>query len=277
MLDTALPGPALRRFVRYYYQVESLLDLAVVQPVPARSPQAIEFTFGAPYEVHRLAPDVREQAHPVALIGAQTFHRVDLTMRGTVNAFTVVFRPGGIAALFRVPANVLTNDHFEASGVLGARIHDLHQRLGQTPSFRTRAQIADEFFIRLALAAPHVDPIMRAARTVLARDGCVKIANLADGSGLGLRQFERRFEATTGVAPKLYSRIVRFEAALRIKAASAGLRWTDVAHALGYHDQMHMVHDFNRLAGTTPSAIAHQLDMFVQPEVHANGGRGPDE
>src|SRR5258708_21933741 len=36
---------------------------------------------------------------------------------------------------------------------------------------------------------------------------------------------------------------------------------------LGYHDQMHMVDDFNRLSGDKPTAIGCQLDMFVQPEV----------
>jgi len=30
---------------------------------------------------------------------------------------------------------------------------------------------------------------------------------------------------------------------------------------------MHMVHDFNRLSGDSPTAIGSQLDMFVQPEV----------
>jgi hypothetical protein len=30
---------------------------------------------------------------------------------------------------------------------------------------------------------------------------------------------------------------------------------------------MHMVHDFTRLSGDSPDAIARQLDMFVQPEV----------
>jgi hypothetical protein len=33
------------------------------------------------------------------------------------------------------------------------------------------------------------------------------------------------------------------------------------------HDQMHIVHDFTRLSGDSPEAIARQLDMFVQPEV----------
>jgi AraC-like DNA-binding protein len=50
------------------------------------------------------------------------------------------------------------------------------------------------------------------------------------------------------------------------------MRWTEIAHALGYHDQMHMVHDFNRLSGDSPTTICGQLDMFVNPEV-ASAGR----
>jgi AraC-like DNA-binding protein len=49
------------------------------------------------------------------------------------------------------------------------------------------------------------------------------------------------------------------------------MQWTDVAHNLGYHDQMHMVHDFNRLSGDSPTAICGQLDMFVQPELRSAG------
>lgn len=67
--------------------------------------------------------------------------------------------------------------------------------------------------------------------------------------------------------PKLYARIVRFEAALRRKAAAPATQWTDIAHALSYHDQMHMVHDFNRLSGDSPRGICSQLDMFVHPEL----------
>jgi hypothetical protein len=99
------PVPALRHLVRYYYQVEThLVGRVVLQPVPARSPQAIEFTFGTPYEVYRLDRGGVEYAHPITLIGAQTFRRVDLVMHGRVDAFTIVFRPGGMFVLFSVPA-----------------------------------------------------------------------------------------------------------------------------------------------------------------------------
>jgi hypothetical protein len=55
---------------------------------------------------------------------------------------------------------------------------------------------------------------------------------------VGDRQFERRFRYEIGIPPKLYARIVRFEAALRRKAAAPATQWTDIAHILGYHDQM---------------------------------------
>ena len=65
------------------------------------------------------------------------------------------------------------------------------------------------------------------------------------------------------MSPKLYARVVRFEAALKRKKQAPGLRWTDVAHEMGYHDQMHMVHDFALLAGATPSTVAPEFDIIV--------------
>ena len=93
------------------------------------------------------------------------------------------------------------------------------------------------------------------------------MSDIARRAGIGIRQLERRFRYEIGISPKLYARIARFEAALRRKAAAPQTTWTDIAHVLGYHDQMHMVHDFDRLSGESPTAIDGQLDMFVQPEV----------
>jgi AraC-like DNA-binding protein len=262
------PVPALRHFVRYYYQVETdLLGRTVLQPVPARSPQAIEFTFGTPYEVHRLGRGAVENAHPIALIGAQTFRRVDLIMHGKVDAFTIVFQPGGMFALFSVPAEKLTNDHFDGEAALGRELGKLEHRLADATSFTDRVRVADEYLCVKRPAFDSVGGIADAAAKVLSTSGCVRVSDLAHHAGFGVRQFERRFRYEIGIPPKLYARIVRFEAALRRKAVAPATRWTDIAHALGYHDQMHMVHDFNRLSGDSPTAIGSQLDMFVQPEV----------
>ncbi len=275
MILSCRATPALRHVIRYYYQVEiHAAGKTVVQPVPARSPQAIEFTFGAPYEVRRLDRGLTRNAYPIAVIGAQTFRRVELLMHGKVDAFTVVFQPGGASALFSVPSGELTNDDFEGEVVLGKGLGELQRRLGDVSTFGDRVRIADEWLCARHSASPVTD-IARVTANELASSGCVRVSDLAHDAGLGMRQFERRFRHEIGIPPKLYARIVRFEAALRRKAAAPATRWTDIAHALGYHDQMHMVHDFNRLSGDSPTSICGRLDMFVTPEVASGSGRVP--
>jgi transcriptional regulator GlxA family with amidase domain len=89
---------------------------------------------------------------------------------------------------------------------------------------------------------------------------------LAHGAGLSARHFTRRFIEHTGVSPKLFARIVRFQAALETKALCAGKSWTEIALNLGYYDQMHMIHDFERLAGGSPKEMLTHLEaVFVEP------------
>jgi len=59
--------------------------------------------------------------------------------------------------------------------------------------------------------------------------------------------------------PKLYARIARFEAALDAKARVRNRSWTEVAHEFGYHDQMHLIHDFEQFSGETPTGVLTEL------------------
>jgi AraC-like DNA-binding protein len=169
--------------------------------------------------------------------------------------------------LFSVPPEKLTNDHFEGEAALDRTLGELERRLGDAGSFAQRVRAADDYFWRKRPALDSVGGIASTANVVLLSRGCVRVSDLANDLGLGVRQFERRFMYEIGIPPKLYARIARFEAALRCKAAAPSSRWTEIAHELGYHDQMHMVHDFNQLSGNSPNTISSQLDMFVQPEI----------
>jgi AraC-like DNA-binding protein len=203
----------------------------------------------------------------VALVGARTCRSAELILSGAVDAFTIVFQPGGFTTLFHLPAVGLTNADFDGEEVLGRGISELYAQLGEASAFGDRVRVADCWLTAARPASESVSAIVQTAMAVIRASGSVRINELAHLTGLGMRQFERRFNHEIGISPKLYARIIRFEAALRRRALSPTTRWTDIAQDLGYHDQMHMVHDFTRLSGDSPEAIARQLDMFVQPEV----------
>lgn len=69
--------------------------------------------------------------------------------------------------------------------------------------------------------------------------------------GLSARQLERRFLSTLGLPPRFFASLTRF-ARLQTLATTGG-RWSDHALAAGYYDQAHMIRDYRRFTGSTPT------------------------
>ena len=47
--------------------------------------------------------------------------------------------------------------------------------------------------------------------------------------------------------------------AMDAKVTPPARSWLTIAHEFGYHDQMHMIKDFQKLSGDTPSGILSTL------------------
>ena len=267
MIQFSPPSPPLRSLVQTYVHLQVVADEPIYRPVPARSAQALEFTLGEPYRVHRCDYASTEIAHPVAIIGSQTFPRVRLEISGNTENFVVVFQPAGMDHLLATRSVEFTNQHFDAHDVLGRTVHQLAAELSDTSTFAGRISVANRFFESRISGRLHSDHLASVAREILRDRGRVRVTDLADRTGLSLRQFERRFTERIGMTPKMYARIVRFESAVLIKTRSPAASWTAIAHDLGYYDQMHMVHDFRLLSGSRPTSIAAQLEPFVEAPI----------
>lgn len=61
-----------------------------------------------------------------------------------------------------------------------------------------------------------------------------------------------------GLSPKLIVRIARYQRAMQMKAAGPKT-WIEIAHAVGYHDQMHMIRDFHEFAGGPPTSALQEI------------------
>ena len=263
MLRPAELADPLKPFVRKYVQLEvSAVDL---WPVPARSITCIEFTFGKPYRIHRFDGSPVETTYPAILIGAKTQNRIRLELRGRVETFAIFFQPTGLQRLFSLPGNLIVDEHYEAHTVLGSAMTSLYLRLSEAKSFCKRVQIADTYFTQRIPRVCSRSLVDAAARDIIWRQGHIRISQLVSHIGIGLRQFERRFVHDIGIGPKQYARIIRFEAAMRKKVEFPGLNWTQIAHQLDYHDQMHMVHDFQSLSGGSPTSLAPYFDFLSSP------------
>ena len=139
--------------------------------------------------------------------------------------------------------------------------------MGDSSSFAERVQHANYCLLRRRPAEGVHGDVTAAARALLAQSGNVRISGLVAQSRRSARQFASAFTSQIGMSPKLYARVVRFEAAMKRRKQAPEVRWTDIAHEVGYYDHMHMVHDFKLLARTTPSSLAPEVDIIVVDQV----------
>jgi AraC-like DNA-binding protein len=270
-LQSVQPCEALKRYVRAYAQRKTQVsDVPVFEPVPARLEQTLEFQFGDLFDVcfsdglHLLSP-------PIVVVGLQTHLRADIRLCGQIESFAVFFQPSGFSQLFGIPIVKFLNQAYEATSVYGSDLRALWNRLGESSSFADRVLIVEAFLLKLAACVPVTDLIALSANQLLALHGIVNLPELASQSGLSLRHFERRFSESVGLAPKRFARIARFQTALDTKVANPELTWLQIAHDLNYFDQMHMVHDFQKLGGNSPSRVLARLGD-LRPEALASSG-----
>lgn len=240
-----------------------------MHPVPARAAPLLEFITGDPIRVfdrHRSKYTISPRA---VVVGMQTRGQIQLELQGSIECFVILFQPTGFHQLFATPMHELTDRNFEARAVLGAAVSDLETKLNDCVSFEQQVGVADEFLTRRLANTRDRDGISTAALAILHRAGRLSISALAEQTGYSTRHFERCFQQRLGMSPKLFARIARFEAALDHRARSARMSWTEVAHAMGYHDQMHMVHDFREFTGRTPTETLIQLETIFVEQIKA--------
>ncbi len=105
---------------------------------------------------------------------------------------------------------------------------------------------------RAATGRPYSPDVSRAWHELARTRGRIAVTALAAHVNLGQRQLEQRFRQQIGLSPKVAARVFRFGNARRLLAS--GLPTAKVVSECGYYDHAHLCHEFQALAGLTPTA-----------------------
>lgn len=181
--------------------------------------------------------------------------------RDTREASCVVgvhFKPGGAAAFFGGALPALRNQTLPLALLWGPSARVLREELQDTPGPHARLLRLEAYLMaRLSAARPDDRLIAQAVLAMTQAPTLANIEPLRRTSGLGATRFIARFEQHVGLTPKRYGRVLRFHALLsRIALTGVPSRcdWALTAIEAGYADQSHLIHEFKRLAGMTPTA-----------------------
>jgi len=249
------PSPPLRAFVRAFeYHPHWRPNAAGVLPIWPHPYTLLPIRFGDPVKILDRQRNVLRLLPQAVLAGPVTGPHFDFITRERSTAqFLIVFQPGGASRLFGVSASLLTDDAIGAQEFVGATVRGLVERLRQARAPAEMVGIAEGFLLERAACVVGLNAVERAAQAQLRSRGRLAIAGLIRASGYSRSRFERAFLDCVGVTPKLFARLVRFDYALRLRAAHPALSWIAISHEAGYFDQNHFVKEFKAMTGQRPS------------------------
>lgn len=181
--------------------------------------------------------------------------------------------------LFGVPASELTDTSNDATAVLGDGLRDLQQRIGEDIAWQSRFDAVERYLSDRASAAPSFaaprTEVAAAWRWMVAHRGRGRMDDLSRHVCLSGRQLTKLFHAELGVTPKAVNRLIRFDRARRaVQArvlAGRGLALTEVANAAGYFDHAHLVREFQKFLGCSPTAWLAEEFENIQAGGHHQG------
>jgi AraC-like DNA-binding protein len=251
------PCAALASFVRLYRIIDFNFGDSVVPPIKAYTPrpeQCLQF-FQTPTKI--TYPGINKTIVPKnALIVGQHTIINDRTVYQKFLSLQVVFQPGALYRLLKIPAIEFTNMVFEAEEVIGREIEFVNEQLCNAKSHQEMTIIIESYLMdkvnKLKNEERTIDVIaleMLQSQQTKALDWFVSKAFLCH------RQFDRKFIESTGISPKEYLKVIRFNNAYRLKNQNPELSWFNIAIICGYYDYQHLAKDYKAFTGYSPTAF----------------------
>lgn len=184
---------------------------------------------------------------------------------GVQRGVQLALTTAGARALLGVPARELAGELLGVDDV-APELRGLPERLQGlclADAVRTVTHVLTVALGRNGAAAPRAE----VGRALAGLTRGEQVQAVAAEVGFSRRWLSMLVREETGLAPKEYQRVARFEASRRL----VGRRpLADVATACGYADQAHLARDWSDLAGCPPSTWVREEFPFLQdPETPA--------
>jgi AraC-like DNA-binding protein len=116
-----------------------------------------------------------------------------------------------------------------------------------------------------------------AAVAQLSADPTRPIGDIAAGLGVSHGYLDRQFTEQVGLSPRTLARILRMRRLLDDIDVHGSVGWADKAADLGWSDQAHLIRDFKRHTGVTPSEyLSAHRSTYDPAEADSSAGFVPE-
>jgi len=182
------------------------------------------------------------------------------SMEGLGRVFGLKFQPGGIFPYLQKSVSVLTDRVIPAEQVFGSGINALAELLRSQSTPEAMANVTSSYLLS---DLPNPDRSCELAAelvsAILNDSDILTVEFLSRRCGLSVRALQRLFKMYIGVTPKWVIRRYRLHEVLERFNDGEVFNGAQLAIDLGYADQAHLINDFRKLAGVSPTEYIRRV------------------
>ena len=251
-----LPAEALRRFIKCYYIFEP--GEGALFEDNAYATGCIEMMFNLGNGSWQINTGDGFSTAPSIELWGQVIQPLAFRSIGNNSMFGVRFYPHAASIFLNEDVSLFNNSITDLADVAGKPVKEVYSKLQEATTVQQRILHLDLYFLqRLSLFKKKMEKTLL-VNTVMNelnhQDFYDNIENVATRHGITSRYLQKIFIQHTGLTPKLYVKIHRFQNSLQLVAAQK-LSLTSIAYECGYFDQSHFIREFKSFTGSTPSAF----------------------
>jgi len=192
---------------------------------------------------------------PVILVGCQSEHFVIDTSQPTT-ILSVLFKSGVALDMFGVSPKELHNQIISLADIWSSGADSIYNQLMTSACVVERFHILEQMLIARLTLYRERHYAVEFALNALSTSAEVSIKQLQHDIALSPPRFIQVFKDEIGLTPKVFSRLQRFHRVLDTITFSDEINWADIALRCGYYDQSHLINDFQKFAGISPTAYS---------------------
>lgn len=256
-------------YIKCYYTFESGDDIEFEDIVFPSGLMEVIFNLGG--GTWETLVNNKFQATPQIELWGQITKPLAVKSKGKHAMLGIRFFPHTAACFLRTEVATFNNQVSNLSDMLGNSIKKLHEKLLETPETNSRIELIEDFLIKRLSDAGHksfkIDKVSHILSSINRNATESNISHIAFKHGITPRYLHKLIYRHTGLSPKSFNKINRFQYSLRLIAKNIK-PLTSIAYDCGYFDQSHFIRDFKSFTSVTPSAyLEHKFpvnQVFLQ-------------
>lgn len=251
--------PPLSDIVKHFYTLQTpATDPDQIAHLSPNYEMMLLFNFGKPFKVSFAADPMKDLiVDKVAILGPLR-KMLNYEVPGGTDLIATIFNLDGFYRLSQIPM-----DDMDSENILQAdqNYHDLWDTLKGISSQTDRIDILSEYILSVMQASDEASqPLISGASYF--NDPLIQPAKaIAADADLSERTIQLRFKKYVGYSPKEMLRFLRFKQVITSLEQNPNpeIDWFDLIHDFGYHDQSHLIKDFQHFLGTSPQTFLKQI------------------